>query len=623
MAYAFSLSATTTEIEVKVTGITSSYRYIQVAYRKSSASSNKYTDYEYASGSSITITIDGLSPDTEYTVNVRYSADGASTGTFIGSKTITTDPEEEEELLEPYISDYTIDGTSIILEFDDLDDCPYISVLYRKTTDSSANETGYTRLTSRSNTIELPDLDLGSSYVISFRYSTDGDTLEGTASYGTIEMPEPEVPYISSYSVSGNSIILYFANLSDYPYINVIYRTTTASSAESTGYKRLTSSNNSITLSGLEYGETYAISFRYGTSSTSQAGVSSYGQISIDELDVPSATGTVSGNSIILTFSNYSDCPYISVLYRPTSASSPEETGYKKISSSSRTITLSGLQYGETYAVSFRYSVDSITQEGTVSLGTFYITPFATDAELVAGCKAYWYNYANGNRDRWYEHTATVCVKMGEDYDFDSAYFIEAGVIWRDVFNNPSTSLDTEQVKNTTVATEERRDVVVITYKWSELSPMATANHMVYLKTINGTYMPIPAAKPSTSNSYQFAVGILPEKVDFTDGYVPEQGQEVKLKATDIVTFIKTMNYMYRWFYDSESCGVDLDLVNSGGAIYAETYSGLYDALNSINSLMYFTMPYVNTYLQRGKSIRAEDMLNLRESINNLIGVLK
>lgn len=642
MAYAFSLTKDTTNIYVKVTGITSSYRYIQAAYRKSSASSLSYTDYKYVSGSSTTITISDLSPGTQYVVNVRYSADGKGTGTFIGSQTIVTD---EEELIEPIISGYSFSGTTLILEFDDLSDCPYISVLYRKSGASSNKETGYTKLTSRSNEIEITGLELGVTYVISYRYSTDGSTQEGTVSYGSISMPDPIVPYISSYNVSGNTITLYFSDLSDYKYINVVYRKSSASTSESTGYTRLTSSNNSVTLSNLEYGSTYVISYRYSADGITQEDIVSYGSISIPALAVPQATASVYLNTITLTFTNFHDCPYVSVLYRPSDASSNENTAYMQLTSSDPTVSLTDLLYGTTYVISYRYSIDGYTQQGIVSFGSVYITPIASDEQLVANCSARWRNNYYVGSGSWSSNAIGVTVEFNSTYPFCDKYFQSVALMYDfagtggGYFTTPSTSKPDDRYViadsiKTPTSTESSSVTIYLSgsFETEDGSSYSIGNggHLrlsAYVQTINGTYIPIPASKQfkeydsfPKDNEYQFYVWTKPSNVSYTAANVPEKDKAVNLLASDIRTFLHTLDICCLWLFDEKKTGIDDEDVKSGKPICASHFSAMYDAIVECLKKKTFTNSF--SKVSAGDDIVAENLLNLPATINNLLNVV-
>lgn len=96
MAVSFSLTSTSTTIKVSVT-VDSSYPYYIIAYRKTSSSTATYYPGESEgkrATSNFSYTIRNLSPETNYTVNVRYgtSSDGSG-GAYVGGQTIDTEEE--------------------------------------------------------------------------------------------------------------------------------------------------------------------------------------------------------------------------------------------------------------------------------------------------------------------------------------------------------------------------------------------------------------------------------------------------------------------------------------------------------------------------------------------------
>lgn len=210
------------------------------------------------------------------------------------------------------------------------------------------------------------------------------------------------------------------------------------------------------------------------------------------------------------------------------------------------------------------------------------------------------------------------------DYDFSSEYFVEAGVLYGGYFTVASTSAPREDyIVATATPSSSGSSQVVMTDSTTSLSAGSTATYMAYLKTINGTYMPIPAKNPSTTNAVQFKIATKPDNVVYTSGYEPTAGEEVNLLASDICKFIHVMDRTNFWFTDNETSGIDESIVVTGALIRASTFgndNGFYEKLNDFGNYKKFTRTFEN--VTAGSPIYAANLIFLKTSINNMLGVL-
>jgi hypothetical protein len=242
------------------------------------------------------------------------------------------------------------------------------------------------------------------------------------------------------------------------------------------------------------------------------------------------------------------------------------------------------------------------------------------DEDLVANCTARWYNYAAGNRGSWPTDTINIVITMG-DYAYNSKYFMEAGLVQTSTYNftQPSTTAPrSDLIKDTDTPTAT--GVNSVTLSQNGLGRGVTDDFTVYLKTINGTYMPIPAVIPkSSTNEYEMIGATKPNSVSYTTGHVPTRGSEINLLASDILNFIAVTDLTVMWMFD-ELAGVDKSKVAKGSSIYASTFADLYSFLERIKSHKSFTNSFAS--VSPGNPIEAANLNNLVTSLNAMLGVV-
>ena len=255
-----------------------------------------------------------------------------------------------------------------------------------------------------------------------------------------------------------------------------------------------------------------------------------------------------------------------------------------------------------------------------------FTTAKADDEDLVAGCTARWYNYAAGNTGSWSKNTPEIVISMG-DYPFSSKYFMEAGMCYTASgdFTKPNTNRPSYVKDNNDSPTDTGVDSVRLSYTDTTLGAGGRLQFTAFLRTINGTYMPIPAVSPINSNNdYEFYVITKPNNVAYTTGYVPKKDEVVNIKASDINTFIHVLDLTNAWFTDVEGAGISE--VEAGQPIAAVTYGGddttdgFYEKLNDYKGYKNFTMSFQD--VKPTDPISASNMNALPISINNMLGVL-
>ena len=131
--------------------------------------------------------------------------------------------------------------------------------------------------------------------------------------------------------------------------------------------------------------------------------------------------------------------------------------------------------------------------------------------------------------------------------------------------------------------------------------------------------MPIPASIPKdSSNEYEMIGATKPDNVAYTSGHEPASGEEVSLLASDINKFIHAMDRTHLWMFDEMSMGHED--VSAGDPIYAATYATFYDALERVKDDKSFTNSF--STVTKGSPIEAANLIFLKNSINNMLGVL-
>lgn len=382
-------------------------------------------------------------------------------------------------------------------------------------------------------------------------------------------------------------------------------------------------------VNGLDSGKNYTL-YGYAQAKNGQY-YSVSGSISFKTKSVPSVDKvTVSGNSVTIKFDDYDDYKYVNVMYRPEDGGSStlKESGYVNLSTNSGNVKISDLWYSTDYIFSFQFSVDKKDLAGTVtSAGSFSVGALTiSDADLLKGCTARWYNYAAGNTGKWNTTSPQFLISMGE-YPFSSQYFMEAGICYTASgdFTKPNTNRPSPVKDNDDDPSIEGESSVRLGYTDSSLKNGGKLEFTAFLRTINGTYMPVPAVVPiKDSNEYEFYVYTKPSNVAYSTGYVPKKDEVVQLKADDINTFIGALNLVNAWFEDKADSGIDN--VKSGEPIAAVTYGGddnsdgFYQKLTAFKKYKNFTMTFKD--VERGDDISAENMNALPVSINNMLGAI-
>ncbi len=517
----FTLSASGNTISVNIT-MDSRVPWIEVTYYPTNDTSAKEViDYQEITTSTKTIQLTGLLYNTQYTVNVRYSPDGTSFGTYVGSQKITTDAN-------------TCKGTIYWLDRCD-------------------------------NNYELGT------------YPLDNVRLDITMNLAS----------------------------SAYAYPNTGSRYTVAKILDHNGKEYTPDSNKEVI-----YQPTgdFKIYFYYEDKT-----IASWG-----------SSGTTY-NSLSCTVAlpvNFSSSNYTKIELINTSGTVVKAVTASSSSSSTVQITLKGLTGGNTYTLKCRITVPYGNQYYVNDSETIdFKLPYEfNDDDLIANCTARWYNYAAGNTGSWSSQYPTYLVQMG-DYAFTSQYFKEIGVLHGGYFTQPSTTAPRSDYVVMTVTPESTGSKsVTITYNGAALSAGSTATYMLYVQTINGTYYPLPAVNPSESNSVQFLIATKPNEVSYSAGYEPVAGNEVKLKADDIKKFIHALDRTNFWFNDISSAGIDEDLIATGEPIKAVTYQDFYDKLSEFKGIKNFLLNF--TRVDAGSPIYAANLVFLKTSINNMLGVL-
>lgn len=497
---------------------------------------------------------------------------------------------------------------------------PWIEITYYPTNDTSSKTViEYQKVTSSSKTIELSGLLFGTEYTVNVRYSPDGSSFgkyvgaqtivtESNTCSGTIywldrcdgdyelgNKPLSGVRLDSSMNLASSSY--------SYPSAGSTY--IVAKILDNKGIQYVPDSNNEVTY---QPSGDFSIYFYYEdkTIASWTSTGTTYNSISC------SVTLPVAFSS-----SNYTKIELVN----------SEGTVVKNVtasSSSSKTvqITLTGLTGGNTYTLKCRITVPYGNQYYVNDSETIdFKLPYEfNDDDLIANCKARWYNYAAGNTGSWSSQYPTYLVQMG-DYAFTSQYFKEIGVLHGGYFTQPSTTAPRSDYVVMTVTPESiGSKSVTITYNGAALSAGSTATYMLYVQTINGTYYPLPAVNPSESNSVQFLIATKPNEVSYSAGYEPVAGNEVKLKADDIKKFIHALDRTNFWFNDINSAGIDEDLIATGEPIKAITYQDFYDKLSEFKEIKNFLLNF--TRVDAGSPIYAANLISLKTSINNMLGVL-
>ena len=382
-------------------------------------------------------------------------------------------------------------------------------------------------------------------------------------------------------------------------------------------------------VSGLDSGENYTL-YGYAQAKNGQY-YSVSGSISFKTKSVPSVDKvTVSGNSVTIKFDDYDDYKYVNVMYRPEDGGSStlKESGYVNLSTKNGKVEIIDLLYSTDYVFSFQFSVDKKVLAGTVeSAGSFSVGALTiSDDELVKGCTARWYNYAAGNTEKWITTSPQFLISMGE-YPFSSQYFMEAGICYTASgdFTKPNTNRPSPVKDNDDDPSIEGESSIRLGYTDSSLKNGGKLEFTAFLRTINGTYMPVPAVVPiKESNKYEFYVYTKPSNVAYSTGYVPKKDEVVQLKADDINTFIGAINLANAWFNDSADAGIEK--VKTGEPIKAVTYGGdeetdgFYQKLMEFKNKKTFSMTF--SKVSPKNNISADNMNALPASINNMLGAI-
>lgn len=388
-------------------------------------------------------------------------------------------------------------------------------------------------------------------------------------------------------------------------------------SASSSG----SSTSVSFTVSGLSPDTSYSW---YGYTQAKNGFYYYVGKVSFttdpEELLEPYISGyTTTSTSIELEFDDLDDCPYIQVMYRKSGSSSVsyEPTNdYKKLTTSRNTITLTDLEPGETYVISFRYSVDGESPDGTVQYRNITTDSAPSDNILVNGVYGLWHSYYEYTGYKWSKTSLTFEIKFSGGYPFHSSYFIEAGITNKEFITSSTTK--PSNVLATVTAENPGLGTVEITV--SGLSAGSLLSAYLYVKTINGTYVPIPFGNiVGICGKY---VATKPNSLSYTSGHVPAPGVEINLLASDIQKFIRGADCVSRWMFDLTSCGIDIDKVVQGKPIYASTYIDFYEFIDQVRDKISFTNVFSITNIAKDKPIAASDLNNLVTALNNMLNAI-
>lgn len=447
------------------------------------------------------------------------------------------------------------------------------------------------------------------NYEFSYSYPSSKLTVQAGASIEYYYLYTGSTNTTFSLSTSGNSIGVTVSRIDERaPYIQITYRPDGGSSV-STEYVHVSGTSRIFTLDNLQYNTTYTVNVRYSPDGESTGTYVGSQSITTGGGTIPSATHSVSGNVITLSFSDLTDFSYINVLYRPVDASSSTSTGYQRLTTSSNKIVLPDLEYGTTYAISYRYSADGTTQVGIVSYGNVTIEAIA-DSVLIAGAYAVWDSFYRDSSNKWSTNSLSFTVYFGS-YRFSNTYFTSVGVSNISIPRPTSTRPETLAY---VVANATARSSVTVTIP--DLAAGSELSVYFFIKTKTGQYCPIPFG--STSGSYGGVAATMPVEQAYSSGHVPAAGAKVNLLAADINKFIHAVDRTMRWVFDEAGTGIPE--VTAGSAISASTYSSLYNALVRIRAKASFSNTF--TSVSSGSPIAAANLLYLRDSINNMLGVL-
>lgn len=269
-----------------------------------------------------------------------------------------------------------------------------------------------------------------------------------------------------------------------------------------------------------------------------------------------------------------------------------------------------------------------------------------SDTDIINGCNARWRNNCYVGSGSWSSNAIGVEVKFNATYPFCDNYFKSVALMYDfagtggGYFTSPSTSkpddryVITESIKTPTSAESPSVTIYLSrSFETESGSSYSIGNGgylrlSAYVQTINGTYIPIPAEKQfiefaeplPVSNKYQFYVWTKPSNVSYTAANVPEQFKAVKLLASDIRTFLHTLDICCLWLFDEKKTGIDDEDVKSGKPICASHFSAMYDAI--VECLKKKTFTNLFSKVSAGDDIVAENLLNLPATINNLLNVV-
>lgn len=275
----------------------------------------------------------------------------------------------------------------------------------------------------------------------------------------------------------------------------------------------------------------------------------------------------------------------------------------------------------------------------------FSLVPRPSDNDLMKGCTVRWRNNYYVGSGSWSSNAIGVTVEFNSTYPFCDKYFQSVALMYDfagtggGYFTTPSTSKPDDRYViadsiKTPTSTESPSVTIYLSgsFETEDGSSYSIENggHLrlsAYAQTINGTYIPIPASKQfkeydsfPKDNEYQFYVWTKPSNVSYTAANVPEKDKAVNLLASDIRTFLHTLDICCLWLFDEKKTGIDDEDVKSGKPICASHFSAMYDAI--VECLKKKTFTNLFSKVSAGDDIVAENLLNLPATINNLLNVV-
>ena len=283
------------------------------------------------------------------------------------------------------------------------------TLFVRKTSESTANETSYTRASSSDSSSHTWQINV--DYDVEYTYS-----IRVTASDGTVTWPVSGATFVehsptqASYSISSvttNSVTASISNLSSGA--SVVFRVLQIANGSIIGSSSGTASSSSmsLTVSGLTPNTRYNSQVLVGGSSIG------YSEFTTAEDTTPSFTYKCGYNYITITFKNYSSSTKIRVEVDGQSAS---RTG-------NGDVTISGLKASTDYEC-YIYLNGSSSFSDAFAFTTLD-AEFEWDTNIATGVRmSIWQNPANGNifpapvtASEWNRLVALVNKKCGTSID--------------------------------------------------------------------------------------------------------------------------------------------------------------------------------------------------------------